>query len=189
MAACNFSLRSQHPVVIGACPPVTELLPGQISIRFMKDDDSDLLRTFFQNLSPAARYRRFMSPMREVPAYILEHLSSIDQNCHVAYLAETIQNGRTEMIAEARYVVGTLRAHECEFAIAVADTWQGYGIGRGLLGLLEQHAVQSGRDAMTADTLPENSAMISLARRCGFSIGINQHGFRIKQLTKKIMLH
>jgi acetyltransferase len=189
MVTSKFAPRSQLQAVTGVCRPATPLLDGNVSIRFMRDNDNDLLKSFFKNLSPSARYRRFMSSMRDVPDYMLEHLSGVDQNHHVAYLAETTVNGRTEMVAEARYVVDPRREHQCEFAIAVADTSQGCGIGRELLGLLEQHAAQSGRLELTADTLPENSAMIGLAKRCGFSIGRNQHDFRIKNLTKQVALH
>jgi acetyltransferase len=164
MATSNFGPRSPQQAVTGSNRMAAELLHGKVSIRFM-------------------------SPIRNVPESIVHHLSTVDQTNHIAYLAETWMDGQSIMIAEARYVIEKRRAHECEFAIAVTDTWQGYGIGRELLGLLEQHAVQSGRSELTADTLPENNAMIGLAKRCGFSVGRNHHDFKVKRLTKQFTLH
>jgi acetyltransferase len=162
---------------------------GEVSIRKMTCEDGDLLKSFFQSLSPLARQQRFMSPMGDVPDNILEQLSRVDQPSHVAYLAETRTNGHDVMIAEVRYVVEPGNDQDCEFAIAVADAWQGHGIGRELLAILEKHAAQEGRRELTADTLPENHAMISLAKRCGFAVGRNQYDFRVKKLTKQVTMH
>ena len=189
MTPCSLPPRSQQKIATGERRLTPELWQGDVAIRAMTVKDQDLLRSFFQNLSPSARYRRFMSPMRNVADSIIQHLSAVDQNNHVAYLAETWQDGAPIMIAEARYVLGQKSQYDCEFAIAVADQWQGRGIGHKLLSRLERQAAQSGRHELTADTLPENSAMIGLAKRCGFSVARQQHDFKVKRLTKTINLH
>lgn len=131
MTASSLAPRSLPQAVTGADRGKPGLLRDRVSIRAMTDNDGALLRSFFRCLSPLARYRRFMSPMRDVPDYLFQHLFCIDQSSHVAYLAETIVNGRPVMIAEARYVVEQHCDRSCDFAIAVADTWQGlWGSGR-----------------------------------------------------------
>lgn len=155
-----------------------------ISYRLMTHHDAAQLRAFFQHLSPLARYRRFLTPMRDVPDYLLAQLARVDGIDHVAFLAETIEDGRRLMIGEARYVASQARDQACDFALAVADKWQGTGIGRALLARLLRHAADAGHQAFAGETLPDNVAMIGLARQYEFTVSRCRRDPRIKKLTR-----
>jgi acetyltransferase len=100
----------------------------------------------------------------------LARFAQIDYSRHVALLAEVFQDGRECMIAEARYVVDPGDGSACEFAVAVADDWQGLGLASALLDRLERQAAACGVRRIVGETLATNTAMMALARRRGFAI-------------------
>ena len=56
-----------------------------------------------------------------------------------------------------------------EFALVVADAWQGKGLGRAILERLCRLAREAGYRALFGHILQDNPAMLGLARRLGFT--------------------
>src|SRR4026208_1124686 len=79
---------------------------GRLVGRPVLPQDEERTVAFFRNLSGAARYNRFMSPMRELSPELLQRFPRGDHADHVALVAEVFQDGRETVIAEARYVRG-----------------------------------------------------------------------------------
>jgi len=158
----------------------------RVTIRPTLPQDLELQREFFHSLSAEGRYRRFMSPLNELPETMAQRFISVDYRSHLALLAEVFDNGREIMIGEARYVIEERNPSNCEFAIAVADDWQTNGIGRALLARLERQAAASGIRRMIADTLYDNKAMRGLAASCGYAVGANCADARLVTLEKQL---
>ena len=166
---------------------VVRLIDGsRITIRPTLPQDLELQREFFRSLSTEGRYRRFMVPLNELPEVVAQRFISIDYRSHVALLAEVFDDGREIMIGEARYVVDERDPSTCEFALAVADDWQGRGIGRVLLARLEREAAASGIRRMLADTLYDNKAMRALAASSGYTVRANREDARLVRLEKQL---
>ena len=72
------------------------------------------------------------------------------------------------MIGEARYATAEPGARTADFAVTVADEWQGRGVGARLAAQVVQAARANGMLRLTALTLWENDAAIALLRRLGF---------------------
>ncbi len=158
---------------------------SRITIRPTLPQDVDLLRTFFRTLSAESRYRRFMTPLRELPDQLAERFADIDYHHHLALVAEVFgEAGQETVIAEARYVVDEKDPGTCEIALAVADEWQSHGIARALLGRLERQAVASGIRRMCADMLISNRAMRELAVRTGYAIRASPDDAEMARLEK-----
>ena len=143
---------------------------ARVTVRPTLPQDIELQRVFFRGLSPRARNNRFLTPMSELPATLVESFANIDYSRHLALLAEVFEDGREHMIGEARYVVDARDPAVCEFAVAVADNWQGLGLGGFLLARLEEQAAKGSVNRMTAETLTVNRAMQRLAHRAGYSV-------------------
>ncbi|MGO8671729.1 MAG: N-acetyltransferase family protein [Capsulimonadaceae bacterium] len=62
------------------------------------------------------------------------------------------------------------RPATAEFAVLVADAYQGRGMGRALLKHIITAAVRAGITEITGDILPENYAMTHLCERAGFTL-------------------
>jgi acetyltransferase len=158
----------------------------RVTIRPTLPQDLELQQEFFRSLSAEGRYRRFMSPVNELPEAVAQHFISVDYRSHLALLAEVFEDSREIMIGEARYVIEQRDPASCEFAIAVADDWHANGIGRALLARLEREAAASGIQRMFADTLYDNKAMLGLAARSGYAIRMNPGDVRLVRLEKKL---
>ena len=158
----------------------------RVTIRPTLPQDLELQREFFRCLSAESRYCRFMTRLNELPEALAERFASIDYGSHLALLAEVFEGGRETMIGEARYVVDQRDSTTCEFAVAVADDWQAYGIARALLDRLERQAALSGIRRMVADTLLANRAMIGLAARTGYAVRASREDDTLARLEKSL---
>lgn len=147
----------------------TRLADGTpVTIRPIRAGDLLLERTFVVGLSPHTRYQRLLSGRRLLPGE-LRRLTDIDYAHELALVALAQVEGREELLGVARYVRDDeTEAGSCDFAIVVADRWQGHGIGEMLLRRLQQAARADGIRVVGGITLSTNAAMISLARKLGF---------------------
>jgi len=127
--------------------------------------DASAEQAFVGALSPNSRYRRFHFGMRELPEQLLREMTEIDQRQHVALVARP-DTAEETIVADARYV-RTTDADEAEFAVMVADAWQGAGLGRELLQRLARHARANGVRRLYGDVLWGNEPMIGLVRALG----------------------
>lgn len=150
----------------GCCVLVRPVLP----------QDAALQQEFVRDLSPTSRYRRFHGPLRELSAETLDYLTQVDYRSHLALLAETFDaRGEEVQVAEVRYV--RRRAGEegfeagiADFAIAVADEWQGRGLGTRMLNALVESAREGGVRRLEGSVLADNEAMRGLLRARGWRV-------------------
>jgi acetyltransferase len=145
---------------------------SRVVIRPVLPQDEELTASFFRNLSGASRYDRFLSPMREPPPELLARFTHVDYADHLALVAEVFTGGRETVIAEARYVRHADR-QSAEFAVSVAEPWQGKGLASLMLSKLACRAAAAGVTRLTGETLATNQRMIALARKAGFSLRLS----------------
>ena len=131
----------------------------------LRPHDADAEQAFFSTLSRQSRYRRFHAGMPVLPPALLAQLVDVDQRQHVALAARPL--GQPHIVADARYVRDADDPARAEFAIAVADDWQGLGLGRQLLLRLSRQARAQGVVHLRGDVLWDNRPMIGLVERLG----------------------
>jgi GNAT superfamily N-acetyltransferase len=142
--------------------------------------DAAAEQDFVRALSAGSRQRRFHVGLRELPPSMLRAMTEVDHDAHVAIVAEAIgHNDDATIVADARYVRGPtadLGADEAEFAIAVADAWQGAGLGRALITHLARHAARHGITRLFGDVLPGNAAMFAISGALGGRLVTSPNG-------------
>ncbi len=140
-----------------------------VTIRPLQPSDLEIERRFVTGLSERTRYNRLLGGARKITDDYIRSLIEVDQARDVALAAVTMLDDAELIIGVARYVldVGT---RDCEFALVIADAWQGRGIGRRMLEKLITVARARGLDAIYGDVLSTNRPMLELARRLGFSV-------------------
>lgn len=162
-------------------------LPGgdRVTVRPVLPQDKELTDAFFRSLSATSRYNRLLGPARGLSADLLARLTDIDYSDHVALLAEVFEDGQEIVIAEARYARGADKTL-AEFAVSVAEDWQGKGLASLLLSKLAMNAAAHGVQRLCGQTLAGNSAMLHMARRAGFATSISLEAPGLVQLEKVI---
>ena len=156
-----------------------ELMDGtRITVRPIRPEDAEIERDFVRNLSPQAKYFRFMHALHELTQEMLVRFTQIDYDREMAFIAvvqqqpaqqQAVQRGDNDIeIGVARYVMNPDR-HSCEFALVVADEWQKKGIGSYLMTQLMQTAKNRGFNTMVGEVLADNKHMLDLAQHLGFS--------------------
>jgi len=129
----------------------------QVSIRAVEPfQAADVVDAVFAGLSEESRRMRFHVPMPRLPSSFRDRLARLDGRNHAAVAAWA----SGEAIGVGRLVA--LSPTQCEMALAVADEWQGRGVGRSLLGELIDVAVGFGFQELIADVLAENTPMLHL---------------------------
>jgi acetyltransferase len=149
---------------------VVRLKGRRLVIRPVLPQDEDLTSAFFGNLPAAARYDRFMSPIRSLPPELIKRFTNIDYTDHLALVAEVFEGGEEVVIAEARYARLASAPTTAEFAVSVAERWQGNGLAKLLLAKLACRAAESGIGRIVGETLATNARMLRLARTAGFTV-------------------
>jgi acetyltransferase len=139
-----------------------------VVFRPIEPGDLDLEREFVAGLSKRTSYQRLMSG-RTPTAAELERWTKIDREHEGAVIAKVTHHGRERLIGVARYAMEP-GADEAEFAIVIADAWQGKGLGVHLLSRLIALARKSAARRLFGTTLTENRAMLELGRRFGFKL-------------------
>jgi len=141
---------------------------GQVvTIRPIRPEDAQMEQEFVRNLSPQTKYFRFMNTLKELSPQQLVRLTQIDYDREMAFVATTQIDGKETEIGVARYATNP-DGESCEFAIVVADAWQGKGLARRLMGILIDTARSRGLKYMNGDFLAENTRMIQFVASLGF---------------------
>ena len=141
----------------------------ELEIRALRpEDQADMLaaigRTGTQSLQ-----RRFFVAKRGFSDREIAFFMNIDFINHVALIALVAENGRRIIAGGGRYIV--VQPGRAEVAFLVVDGYQGLGIGSALARHLAGLARRSGLEELVADVLPENTVMLKLFKKLGFTAG------------------
>jgi acyl-CoA synthetase (NDP forming)/GNAT superfamily N-acetyltransferase len=136
-----------------------------VHVRPTVADDVEAAATFLDGLSPEAHWFRFlgggMSALRAA-RWLIGH--------GVGLVATAGVDGH-DVVAHACFVPER-NGERAELAFAVADAWQGRGIGTLMLAHLAQLAEASGFVTLTAVVHPGNHRMLSVLRDSGFALDV-----------------
>lgn len=201
----NGALAADARVIVGLCPasadryahmaiyPYPTHLVAQwqladgtgITIRPIRSEDAEILQGFMRAMSDESRYFRFMDMVRELNPTMLSRFTQIDYDREMALIATTEEEGREIQIGVARYIINP-DGESCEFATAVADAWQGRGIGQKLMRSLIEVARAKGLRVMESEVLSRNAGMLELAEALGFEISQLEGDDGVRRVRKRL---
>jgi len=139
-----------------------------VTLRPLRREDHEIEHAFVSGLSPETRSNRLLGGSRAITREYIESLVSVDYSRDMA-LAATVMLGAETLIGVARYVLEK-DDQSGEFAIVVADAWQGRGIGTRLLRKLADVARRRSLKRLYGDILGTNRPMLELVRKLGFTL-------------------
>ncbi len=136
-----------------------------LAVRPIRREDEAGLAHFFSALSMESRILRFFAPVANADASA-KRMVDVDYKSRYGLVAVAGTQG--QIVAHAMYVETEPR--KAELALAVADAYQGRGLGTILLGQLAEAAAASGIDVFEAIVKPENRVMLDMLRESGFPL-------------------
>jgi acetyltransferase len=146
----------------------------EVTIRPIRPEDEPEMVGFHNRLSDSSVYHRYFSLLaldQRVSHERLAKMCFIDYDRQIALVVEekNPKTGIPEISAVGRLVRGN-RTQDAEYAIIVADEWQGRGIGTELLRRLLECARDMQVERVTADILPDNFIMQHISEKVGFEL-------------------
>jgi GNAT superfamily N-acetyltransferase len=145
---------------------------GLVTIRPLANGDTETVAALFDRLGDASRARRFNGAKPRLSARELDQLARVDERGHqlVAYVeGDPAPAGIAQLVRDARC------ATHAEIAFAVADCYQGRGIGSTLVDLLAADARAAGITHVVATMQSSNPVARSLVQRVSRIVESRQH--------------
>lgn len=169
-----------HIESTGAFAPIRVTLRNgrSVTVRAITPHDAADVQAAFGRVSEEARYTRFMAPLKVLSPAMLEQAVSPLADRFLALVAVAGDPKSEAIVGGARYLGAADGA--CEFAILIADEWQGVGLASHLMRELICDARARGLSRMHGYVLAGNRPMLDLARRLGFEVGPSEEGPRVK---------
>ncbi len=144
----------------------------RVRVRPLGPGDEGILRYGLEHLSAQSSYHRFLSVRRGATDAELRYLAHPDRVNHLALGAEVIglEGGLESGVGVARSIFLPDSGDMAEYAIAVADAFQGLGIGGLLLECLASWAYATGVRRWLAVQLASNTAIVHVTSRVATEI-------------------
>jgi acetyltransferase len=138
-------------------------------LRPLRREDIDIEAAFLTGLSPESRHNRLLGGMVQITREYLERLTTVDFSRDMALAAVLMLDDREILIGVARYVLDA-EGRGCEFALVIADAWQGRSIGQRMMKKLIAVARHRGLERIYGDVLGMNRPMLAFCNRLGFTL-------------------
>lgn len=153
-------------------------------IRPIGPQDARREQAFVRRLSAESRYFRFMNALRELSPETLHQFTHPDPKREIALVALTAAPPAEPLqIGVARCARGP-SGEQGEFAIVVADEFQGKGLGRLLMQALIESARASGLQRIEGLVLTTNQRMLELMNALGFTVHAAAEDARLRRVVK-----
>lgn len=136
-----------------------------VTVRPIRPADESRLAGFYSSLSLESRVFRFFAAVPNANSAV-HRMAQIEYPSRHGIVA--VAGADQSIVGHAMYVATETR--KAELALAVADAYQGRGLGTILLGLLAQAASEAGIPVLEAIVLSENHRMLRLLRDSGFPV-------------------
>jgi acetyltransferase len=140
-------------------------------LRAIGPADAPEILQAFERLTVASRYSRFMQHKKQVDPAALHRGLHPRPGRDFVFVATTPAADGIDIVGAAQYIrVDDNDPATCEFAITVADDWQGSGLASRLLASLVRRARRDGYATMEGSVLADNRPMLALAHKLKFVV-------------------
>jgi acetyltransferase len=165
-AAPGYRHMAIHPYPVELVGDVALREGTLVSVRPIRPEDAELEREFVHGLSERTRFLRFFYQLHELTPAMLARFTQVDYDRELALVALT-KSEPARFIGVARFIANP--DHEsAEFAVVVADDWQGRGVAGALMMRLIDAARRRGLVRLEGTVLRENQNMLRFAEALGF---------------------
>jgi acetyltransferase len=146
-----------------------------VVLRSITAADKRIKKELIDGLSVQSSRYRFFHVAKEASEEMVNKFCDIDYKNEMAIIAENNSDGRKRNVGVVRLFIDSGR-QSGEFAVLVADNFQGSGLGTKFMETLIGISRKKGLKSIYGTVLAENSGMLTLMKEFGFSIGANSDG-------------
>lgn len=147
-----------------------EWMGRSLLLRPIRPEDSDMHQRFFASLAPEDIHSRLFAQVRQLQPTVLVRMTQIDYDREMAFIAVAKDmEGVDETVGVVRAIADPDNEY-AEFAIVVRSDLKAQGLGHGLMMKLIDYFRHRGTRRMVGETLPNNHALLQLARGFNFQI-------------------
>ncbi|MFN3285621.1 MAG: GNAT family N-acetyltransferase [bacterium] len=139
-----------------------------VRVRTARPQDEDALLAFYRGLSEQSLVYRFFTRISN--AALVDQVRRLLYNPRAVHLVVTFGDP-PRVVAHGLYALAD--SDRAEVAFAVADEFQGRGVGTLLLGQLAEVAARQGIRLFEASVLPTNHRMLEVFRESGFPVEVH----------------
>jgi acetyltransferase len=140
----------------------------EVTLRPIKPEDEPKELEFVRGLSTETSRFRFFQIIKDLPHEALVRFCNIDYDREMAIIAETKVGDRVVEIGVSRLIIDPGKKRG-EFAVVVADKYQGKGLGTKLVDMLIEFAREKKIDTVYGTVMSENVKMVQLCEKLGFT--------------------
>jgi len=119
--------------------------------------------------SPKSLYSRYERLITATPREMAEELCHHDPDCELTLVAEVVSESGPAIVGTAQ-LLSDPNHEAAEYAVLVADPWQGHGLGGELTSFCLQIAHEWGVGRVIAEFLPDNMRMIRILEAREFNL-------------------
>jgi acetyltransferase len=141
----------------------------EVTLRPIRPEDEPIELEFIRGLSTESSRFRFFQIIKDLPHDALVRFCNIDYDREMAFIAETREGDRRIEIGVSRLILESNKKRG-EFAVVVADKYQGKGLGIKLVDMLIEVAREKSVELIYGIIMSENLNMIKVCEKLGFSI-------------------
>jgi acetyltransferase len=155
--------------------PEEYIKPGKLKdgrrvlLRPIKPEDEPLWHDLLASCSQESIWFRFRYLFKRTTHEMATRFCYIDYDREIAIVAEFEDQEQRKLIGVVRLVVDVDR-NDAEYAVLVADAYQGCGLGSLLTDYCLQICEQWGIKRVVAEMAPQNHRMIELLKHRGFEL-------------------
>jgi acetyltransferase len=140
----------------------------RVLLRPIKPEDETLLDEMFRSLSEETMRMRFFQTIKQIPHETLTRYCNLDYDREIAIVAEK-KEGRKEILGVGRLIAEPGR-ESGEFAVIVADKYQGFGLGSKLIDSTIEIARDLRLETVYGYIISTNAKMVHLCTSKGFGM-------------------
>jgi acetyltransferase len=184
----NETVRPRVPLAIRPYPSewetrVADVAGDNIRVRPIRPDDERLYEAFFARISLEDTRLRFFAPRTDLSHGFVARLTQIDYAREMAFIA--LDEAGDELLGVSRFMADP-DFERGEYAVLVRSDRKGQGIGWALMSQLIAYARSAGLAEIYGHIMRENTTMIDMCRRLGFTIATDPEDSTLVLATLKL---
>jgi len=153
----------------------------RVELRPIRAEDGQAEIEFMKTLSRESKYFRFMHAVNDLSPEMIARFTKLDYDREMAFgafIQKMKGNNKEKLIGVSRYVINPDK-QSCEFAIVIADKYQGIGLARQLMTTLIEHVRDNDLKVIEGTVLKNNTSMDKLMTSLGFVRSASPDDFEI----------